>query len=110
MTLCFGKNVENAYFLNKEIIILGNFNFDFDFLNANEFSKYRLVKTMRNLHLSQHINQVTRPVSNRCLDHVWTNYPKRIATVDVKRIGLSDHLPTVVVRTFQLAVNHLVRC
>jgi hypothetical protein len=56
---------------------------------------------MKNLHFSQHVNQVTRPSSNTCLDHVWTNYPKRIATLDVKTIGLSDHLPTVIVRRYK---------
>ncbi len=97
--IILGKNIECGYLKNKETIILGDFNIDS--VNLNIFGKHNLIKTMKNLHFSQHVNQVTRPVSNTCLDHVWTNYPKRIAILDVKTIGLSDHLPTVILRRYK---------
>ena len=46
------------------------------------------------------VNQVTRPASKTCLDHIWTTHPERISTVETKLIGLSDHLPTIALRKF----------
>ena len=99
-----GKNIERGYLKNKETIILGDFNINS--LDSNKFCKHNLIKTMKNLHFSQHVNEVTRPASNSCLDHVWTSHSERIATVEVKTIGLSDHLPTVIVRRYKRAMNN----
>ena len=55
------KNIEKAYLLNKEMVFLGDFNVDF--LNANQKSKHKLIKALNNLHLSQLVKEVTRPVS-----------------------------------------------
>ena len=38
------KNIEKAYLLNKEVVFLGDFNVDF--LNANQASKHKLIKTL----------------------------------------------------------------
>ena len=54
-----GKNIERGYLKNKETIILGDFNINS--LDSNKFCKHNLIKTMKNLHFSQHVNQVTRP-------------------------------------------------
>ena len=90
-----GKNFENAYLLNKEMILLGDFNVDS--LNANQFNKHKLIKTLKNLHLTEIVNEVTRPLSGTGLDHIWTSHPNRIKSVRVKDVGMSDNLPTVAV-------------
>ena len=92
-----GSNIENAYLLNMEMIILGDFNIDI--LKPN-YSKHKLIKTLKHLHLTQLLNQVTRPASKTCLDHIWTTNPERISTVETKLIGLSDHLPTIALRKY----------
>ena len=57
------KNIEKAYLLNKEMVLLGDFNVDF--LNANQASKHKLIETLTNLHLTQLVKEVTRPVNFR---------------------------------------------
>jgi len=47
--------------LNREIIILGDFNIDS--LSTEKFRKHPLVKAMRNLIMSQFLNGITRPVA-----------------------------------------------
>ena len=51
------KNIEKAYLLNKEMVLLGDFNVDF--LNANQASKHKLIKILTNLHLTQLVKEVT---------------------------------------------------
>ena len=38
------KNIKKAYLLNKEVVLSGDFNVDF--LNANQASKHKLIKTL----------------------------------------------------------------
>jgi exonuclease III len=45
--IILGKNIENAYLENKELVILGDFNIDY--LNPDSFLKHDLVKTLLNL-------------------------------------------------------------
>lgn len=95
--------IENAYLENKEQIILGDFNIDF--LNT-DFYKHYLVKSLMNLNLTQTVNEITRPASNTCLDHIYTNYPARMFKVFTKNIGLSDHLPVFAVRRYKKSDMH----
>ena len=53
-----GKNFENAHQLNREIIILGDFNIDF--LSTEKFKKHPLVKAMRTLNMPQLVHGITR--------------------------------------------------
>lgn len=87
------KNIEKVYLFNKEMIILGDFNVDL--LNANQTSKHKLVKTLKNLHLTQLVKDVTRPASGMCLDHIWTSHLERMICLQTKNIGMSDLLPTM---------------
>ena len=93
-----GKNIENAHLLNREIVILGDFNIDF--LCAKKVQKHSLLKTMRNLNMSQLVHKITRPVSKTCLDHIWSSHPERLHSVRVMSSGISDHLPVIVTRKF----------
>ena len=68
------KNIEKAYLLNKEMVLLGDFNVDF--LNANQASKHKLIEILTNLHLTQLVKEVTRPISGTCLDNIWSSHPE----------------------------------
>ena len=81
--------------LNKEMVLLGDFNVDFQ--NANQVT-IMLIKTLTNLHLTQFVKEVTRPASGTCLDLTWTSHPERMTCIQTKNIGMSDHLPTIAVR------------
>ena len=61
-----------------------------------------MVKTLKNLHLTQIVNFITRPVSKACLDHICVSHPDRIQNTAFSRdIGLSDHLPIFINRRFK---------
>ena len=89
--LKFCSNIESAYLLNLETTIMSDFNID---VLKPDHNRHKLFKFLKKLHLTQKVNQVTRPISGSCLDHLWVSHPERIATVEVKLSGLSDHLPT----------------
>ena len=86
-----GRNIENVYLLNKEMILLGDFNVDF--MCTNNFSKHEFIKILTNLNMTQLVNDITRPFSKSCLDHIWCSHPERLRNVQVKDYGMSDHLP-----------------
>ena len=94
------KNIKKAYLLNKDMVLLGDFNVA-DFLNANQSSKHKLIKTLTNLHLTQLVKEVTRPISGMCLDHIWSSHAERLVCVQTKNIGMPDHLPTMAVRRYK---------
>ena len=94
-----GKNIENVHLLNRETILLGDFNIDY--LNKSAFNKHKLVKTLGNLHFTQVVKDITRPISGKCLDHICANYPERLINVGIRDIALSDHLPVITTRLFK---------
>ena len=70
----FRNNFEKVHLLNREIIILGDFNIDF--LGTKKCHKRPLVKAMRNLNMSRLVRGITRPVSKTSLDHIWGSHPE----------------------------------
>jgi hypothetical protein len=93
-----GKNIENVYLLSKEMVLLGDFNVDYF---AKGFHKHKLIKTLNNLNMSQLVNDITRPVSKSCLNHIWCSHPERLRNVQVKNSGMSDHLPVFATRIYK---------
>ena len=71
-----GKNIERVYLLDMEMILLGDFNVDY--LATNKFNQQPFVKILRSLNLEQLITEVTRPLSNSCLDHIWCTHRERL--------------------------------
>ena len=61
------SNIESACLFNLETIIIGDFNID---VLKPDHNKHKLFKFFKNLHLTQKINQATRPISGSCLDHL----------------------------------------
>ena len=79
------------YLLNKEKIFLGDV--DIDGRNKKSFDKHRLIKVVHGMNSTQLANEVTRPVSRTCLDHIYSNHPQRILNISTLNC-LSDHVPT----------------
>ena len=52
------------------------------------------------MNFKQLVSTRTRPVSNACLDHIYSNNPQRIENIVCPIIALSDHLPVFAVRRF----------
>ena len=50
------------------------------------------------MNFTQLVNEVTRPVSGTCLDHIYSNHPQRI--LNTLNCGLSDHVPNFAVRKY----------
>ncbi|PFX24901.1 hypothetical protein AWC38_SpisGene10487 [Stylophora pistillata] len=94
-----GKNIENVHLLNKETILLGDINIDF--LCTMKLHKHPFIKTLKNLNMSQLVMEITRPLSKTCLDHIWSSHPARLINVRVLSTGMSDHLPTIVIKTYK---------
>ena len=77
---------------------MGDFNLN---ILKPDHTIHNLFKFLKNLHLTQSVNEVTRPISGPCLDHLWVSHPDRIAAVEVKSSGLSDHLPITALRKYR---------
>ena len=92
------KNIEAAYLRNWETILVGDVNVDY--LDRKAYSKHRLMKSLKNVNMTQHVTVVTRPKSNSFLDHVYTTHGHFITNISVPCIGLSDHLPVFLCRNY----------
>ena len=51
--------------------------------------------------MTQLVNDITRPVSKSCLDHIWCSHPERLRNVQVKNSGMSDYLPVFATRIYK---------
>ena len=65
-------NIEKAYLLNLETIVLGDLNIDY---LKPESNKHCLIKALRDTKLCQLVSSITSPISRSCLDHIWSNKP-----------------------------------
>ena len=78
----------------KEMLILGDFNFDI--LSNKVPSKWVYLKNIFNL--SQVVSTATRVTrsSSTLIDHVYTNEPENINFVNVPNYSISDHYPVCI--------------
>ena len=79
-------------------IFLGDVNIDGR--NKKNFDKHRLIKAVHGMNFTQLVNEVTRPVSGTCLDHIYSNHPQRILNISTLNCGLSDDVPIFAVRKY----------
>ena len=91
------QSLEKANSENKEILFLGDLNFNM--LNKTGPVKAWLQKT-ENLHMSQLVCSPTRvtETSETIIDHVYSNVPDNIVSVSVPHYSISDHYPVCVTR------------
>lgn len=92
------EDIEAAYLRNWETILVGYVNVDY--LDRKAYSKHRLMKSLKNMNMTQHVTVVTRPKGNSCLDYVYTTHGHFITNISVPYIGLSDHLPVFLCRNY----------
>ena len=85
------KNIEQAYLLNKELILLGDWNINA--LDRLKFKKHHLSKGLLAMNLNQLVLEITRPMSGTCLEHIYSNHSHRIHNIVCPVVGLADHLP-----------------
>ena len=90
------KNIEQAYLLSKERILLVDKNINA--LDWLEFNKHPLSKGLLAMKLNQLVLEITRPISGTCLDPTYSNYSHRVQNIVCPVIGLADHLPLFAVR------------
>ena len=98
MDLKLQRNLEAVYPLNKETILIGDFNLDY-FKTASK--RNILMKALSGMEFKQLINCVTRPISGTCLDHIFSNRPERITNVKTLESSLADHFPVLAVRLYK---------
>ena len=91
------QSLDEANTGNKEIILLGDLNFNI--LNKTGYVKAWLQKT-ENLNFSQLVLSPTRVTdsSETIIDHVYSNVPDKIVSVSVPHYSISDHYPVCVTR------------
>jgi hypothetical protein len=70
------SNIEHACLRNQETILVGDFNIDY--LDKNTYKSQQLTKGLRSLNFTQMVDEITRPKSKTCLDHVYSTHPDRI--------------------------------
>jgi hypothetical protein len=84
------------------MILLGDFNIN---TLDKDCVKHRIVKALKDAKFTQLVTLITRPISAKCLDHIWSNKPDRVLNISCPNIGISDHLPTVGVRLYKQPLN-----
>ena len=69
-----GKYIKDAFLLNLEMIVMGDINYDF--LDTTTYYKQDLIKTPGTCNVKQIVGEITRLVSDTCLDHIYTTHPE----------------------------------
>ena len=77
---------------------MGDFNLNY---SQKDFNKHRLVKELKDSKFIQLVSFTTRPISNSCLDHIWSNKPEWIINIKCPEICISYHLPVLAVRLYK---------
>ena len=93
----FENNIERAISDNREIILLGDFNFNLFQEHSATKSWKRLINV---LNFQQLINKPTRvtDISETLIDHVYSNMPKNVTETAVPYLSVSDHFPVCFTR------------
>ena len=84
------KNIEKIYLEDKEVILFGDFNYNY--INS-ETTNSLWNKILNTFNSQQLVLEPTRVTSNTSTitDHVYSNYPSQITNIQVPILSLSDH-------------------
>ncbi len=96
--------LETIYREDKEIIIFGDFNYNF--IN-NELANHQWNSVVNSFMLKQIIYVPTRVTSSSStiIDHVYTNNPGNITNISVPSLSISDHYPVCFSKTNNVHSN-----
>ena len=91
----FENVLEQVFTENKEILLLGDFNFN---LLEDNCSNRNWLQITESANLEQLVDSPTKvtPVSSSLIDHAYSNRAKYIVDVFVPYYALSDHYPVCV--------------
>ena len=83
--------MENVLRENKDIYLMGDINRDL----LNNQIKNAWADYMEPFGLTQLVSEATRVTndSRTLIDHIYSNCPENVSSLDVPKIGLSDHFP-----------------
>ena len=86
----FEYELERVFLENKEVLILGDFNFD---LLSDKSTTKAWLDTMQSYNFTQFIKCPTRisSSSETLIDHLFSNKPNNISAVSVPTYAISDH-------------------
>lgn len=92
----FEDCLENVLREEKELYILGDINRDL----LNDQIKKVWTDYIEPFGLSQLVSEATRVTheSSTLIDHIYSNCPENVTSIDVPKIGLSDHFPVFFTR------------
>ena len=92
----FEDCLENALGEEKEMYILGDINRDL----LNDQIKKVWTDYIEPFGLTQLVSEATRvtPDSSTLIDHIYSNCPENVTSINVPKIGLSDHFPVFFTR------------
>ena len=87
----FEDCMENVLREDKEIYLMGDINRDL----LNNQIKTAWTDYMEPFGLTQLVSEATRVTSDSrtLIDHIYSNCPENVTSLDVPKIGLSDHFP-----------------
>lgn len=91
------ETLEKIFIENKEMVIFGDFNYNFITTGSNNSKWNNIIDTFN---LSQLITQPTRvtPTSSTTIDHIYSNQPQNISYTAVPILSISDHYPIIFTR------------
>ena len=75
--------------------------FKVDFLSSSSFHKHSLRKTLNDLNIVQLAEDIIRPLSKMCLDHIWCSHPELINNAHILESAMSDHLPVATTMAYK---------
>lgn len=84
--------LEKFYTENKEVILFGDFNYNFT-NNSSSNSAWNDIITTHNLQQLVETHTRVTPHSATIIDHIYTNKPSNIIQVTVPELSISDHYP-----------------
>ena len=98
----FEDCIEHVLQEEKEIYLMGDINRDL----LNDNIRKAWTDYMEPFGLFQLISEATRvtPLSKTLIDHIYTNCPENVNSINVPQIGLSDHFP--IFFTGKITFNH----
>ena len=87
----FEECIENVLKEEKELYLLGDINRDL----LNTKIKKSWSEYMEPFGLNQLVSEATRvtSISETLIDHIYSNCPENVTSINVPKIGLSDHFP-----------------
>ena len=87
----FEDCIENVLREDKEIYLMGDINRDL----LNNQIKHVWTEYMEPFGLTQLVSEATRVTcdSSTLIDHIYTNCPENVNSLNVPNVGLSDHFP-----------------